>query len=431
MQTAHLLLPAEYLALQAYPRLLLGLSGGLDSVVLLHALAADPLIKSKIQLLHVHHGVSPNADAWANHCAQMAARFNLPFTLEHLNLPLGPNLEERAREARYACFARHLGEGAVLLTAHHQHDQAETVLANLCRGAGVAGLAAMAKTQPFAGGWHHRPLLDIAKKTLQEYAEQHGLIYVEDESNANTQFTRNFLRQDIFPVMLARFPGMMANVTRTAEICSEAELILAEDAQRVLASCMLSSEKLSIRQILTHSPARRRNALHHWLLRFAPKAASRDFVLRIENELMLAKPDANPVLHHDGLYLRRYQGILYALGAPEQPVDDAQVWKNFPEPMLFGPHRLEIVPKQARPTFSGLLIRLQQRQGGERIVCYGQHKSVKKLLQAATIPPWERTTWPLVYINDTLAAIPGVVMGDAWRQYCSATSNIEISPSLA
>lgn len=416
MKPSRLFSSAELLALQAYPHILLALSGGLDSMVLLHALSQCPELQSKIQLLHVHHGLSPNADAWAAHCQEMAKRFFLPLHVEYLQLPAGSNLEERAREARYACFARHLPVGAVLLTAHHQQDQAETLLAHLCRGAGVAGLAAMAETQRFAKGFQHRPLLNTPKAVLLKYALEHELSHIEDESNANTQFTRNFFRQHILPPLAERFPAVAANLARTAEICAEAESILQADAQTVLKSCLISEKKMAIRQFLTHSPARRRNALHSWLSGFARKAPRRDFIVRIEEELMLAKPDADPVLQFDEWCLRRYQDTLYILTQSVQTLPKKLVWHDFSKSLVFAGHTLEL--RGVTPVFiAGGAITVQCRVGGERILCRGQHKSVKKLLQAAAIPPWQRASWPLLYKDDTLVAIPGIVLGDAWRQY--------------
>lgn len=416
MPLPSLLQPAQALALQEYSQLLLGFSGGLDSMVLLHALAEYPHLKAKIQLVHVHHGLSPNADVWAALCRDVAKCFGLVIHIEHVRLAPGSNLEARARKARYDCFARYLPVNGALLTAHHQQDQAETVLANLCRGAGVSGLAAMAKTQRFAQGWQHRPLLDTPKAVLQEYALLHGLSYIEDESNANTTFTRNFLRQKILPALAERFPGVYTTLSRTAEICTESESILQEDAKTVLYACLLSKEKMAIRPFLTYSPARRRNALHSWLLTFVPQAASRDFILRIEEELIFAKPDADPVLQYHGFYLRRYRDNLYILSESAQPAPQTLVWHDLKKPLTFGAHVLALRTAQVIALPDGA-ITLRSRVGGERLLCHGQHQSVKKLLQAAAIPPWQRPSWPLLYIHGRLAAIPGLVLGDVWRQH--------------
>ncbi|WP_374327398.1 tRNA lysidine(34) synthetase TilS [Azonexus sp.] len=274
----------------------LGLSGGRDSIVLLDLLSRLPLA-GRLAAIHVNHGLSPRGDAWADFCRGVCARLGVPLTVVPVvvDLAAGQGLEAAARAARYAAFAACAGAGGTLLLAQHRGDQAETVLFNLLRGSGVAGAAGMRDERDGHGLRLLRPLLGTARAEIDAYAQARGLAWIDDESNDDTQLSRNFLRHRILPELNARFPGAEAALARAAGHFAEAaELLdaLAEvDWQRVA-----DGDAARLPQLRQLTPARIRNLLR-WRLRqlgWQPPAASRldEFVRQLQD----AAPDRHPEL---------------------------------------------------------------------------------------------------------------------------------------
>jgi len=217
-------------------------SGGLDSTVLLHLLAT--LAKTDtfppLSAIHVHHGLQAAADAWPAHCRAVCDALGVPLQVIRVQVRPGASLERAAREARYQAFAEVTGAGELLITGQHRDDQAETLLFRLLRGAGVRGLAAMPVQRPLAGGYLVRPLLDVSRADLEAYAREHQLTWVEDPSNADPRFSRNYLRHHVFPRLIERWPQAVSTMARSAEHLSEAQGLLDELAQMDLmtATCM-------------------------------------------------------------------------------------------------------------------------------------------------------------------------------------------------
>lgn len=273
-----------------------GLSGGCDSVCLLHLLR-HASVPGAVAAVHVHHGLSPNADAWATFCTDICRQWSVPLTVLRVTVAdvAGQGLEAAARQARYAALAQHLPPGAPLFLAQHRGDQAETLLFNLARGSGVHGLAAMRVSRRRAGLHLLRPLLDVSRQTLENYAQAHALPWIEDESNADTRFSRNFLRQEIMPALRRRFPAVEANLAQTAAHCAEAAALLdelaADDWQRAA-----QGEAAQIRELRLLSPARLKNLLR-WRLRAlgwqVPTASRLEEFCR---QLLSAGPDRHPEL---------------------------------------------------------------------------------------------------------------------------------------
>jgi tRNA(Ile)-lysidine synthase len=247
--------------------LCVALSGGRDSVVLLNLLA-QCLPPQQIQVVHVHHGLSPNADAWADFCQSLAAAYGLSIDIHRVKVDktTGKGLEAAARSARWDVFSQY--PSSVLALAHHQDDQAETVLFRLLRGTGVQGLAGMATLQTRQGQKIWRPLLDSSKQKLAAYAAAQSLSWIEDESNRDTHYARNFLRHDVFPGLLQRFPSAPNTISRLAEHAAEASILLDERAREDLAALAASANDDSAIELcafLMLSTARQRNVLRYWL----------------------------------------------------------------------------------------------------------------------------------------------------------------------
>lgn len=404
--------------------ILLGLSGGIDSVVLLHLLAElAPRHSWQLSALHVHHGISSKADAWAAFCRELCARYNIPFQLECVDIaPLrGIGVEAAARELRHAALARQPVDFIAL--AHHQDDQAETLLLQLLRGAGVRGASAMAAVQPRTGQPALlRPLLDAGRAELLAYAGQHGLQWVDDESNADDRYPRNFLRHRVLPVLEQRFPAYRATLARSARHFAEAaelmDALAEQDAQDALAGNMLAVARL--RELDT---TRAKNLLRWFLQRRGALLPDQTRLEEMLRQLCSAREAAQVCVGWEGWELRCYRG-------------KAQVCRALPEPDAGwympwgGEEKLELpqlggVLRFVRHMGEGLsqqklhaakaAIRLRRGEERLRPDAARPARSLKYLFQEHGVPPWQRERWPLLYCAETLVAVPGIGVDSEYR----------------
>ncbi len=275
-------------------RLSVGLSGGCDSVVLLHALVTLGL-RERLQAIHVHHGLSPNADAWAEFCGDYCRRLGVSFVTRRVTVDAstGSGLEAAARDARYAVFAELAGD--TLLLAHHRGDQAETVLFNLLRGAGVTGAAGIPVERNFAHCRLLRPLLGLSRGEIEAYARQAGLTWIEDESNGDTAITRNFLRHQTLVGLARRFPGAEAALAQAASHFAEAGGLLDElaelDWQRVA-----EGDAARLGDLRQLSVPRLKNLLRHRLRSMGWRVPVADRLDEFVRQVLTAAPDRHPEL---------------------------------------------------------------------------------------------------------------------------------------
>lgn len=399
-------------------RLCLGLSGGLDSSVLLHVLAGlrEPLGFS-LRALHVHHGLSPQADAWAEHCAAQCARLAVPLDLERVQVQrAGQGIEAAARNARYAAFDRADADAVVL--AHQRDDQVETFFLRLLRGAGVEGLAAMpAERRLPASTRLLRPLLDIDRADLRDYAAAHAIEHCEDESNADTRFTRNHLRETVLPRIESRHPAYRQRVAAAAAHLADGARLLGELAELDAAAAEVEGG-LDCAVLAGLGPARARNLLRHWLARAGagmPSLAQTGEILR---QALTARDDAAPSLHLGQWRLYRYHGRLY-LTPPVLPASAAATawpWHGEGELDLGGHGHLRFtacVGEGLRTaSLAGVEVSVRLRAGGERLQPDPRRprRALKKWLQEAGLPPWQRQALPVLWRGDEVvwAAAVGV-----------------------
>jgi len=401
-------------------RYLIALSGGCDSIALLHAMAAirDEL-PAELVAIHINHGLQADAPAWAEHCAQVCQQLDIALIQVVLDLQInkGESLEAVAREVRYNAIREHVIKGDTLLTAQHQDDQAETLLLQLLRGSGPSGLAAMPQLTTFGAGFHARPLLRFTRKQLHEYAVEQGLVWVEDASNRDTRFDRNFLRQEMMPLLARRWPAISHTLSRSARHCAEAQGLIDDMAMDALEKIVQPEGTLSV-QGLTALPAPQCCAvLRAWIQREGFQLPDTQHLDRIQKEMLHAAPDRNPLVGWAGCELRRYRNQLFIM-APLMSHDPNLVLNWNGQLPLQLPANLGVLtigegdqgidPEK----WQNSQIEIRFRQGGERCQLVGRKHthSLKKLLQEKGVPPWRRDRTPLIYIDNQLAAVADLWM---------------------
>jgi tRNA(Ile)-lysidine synthase len=384
---------------------LIGFSGGLDSHVLLHACAGlrEQYPHLAFRALHIDHGLQAVAAAWAEHCRAVCASLAIPFAVEYLQLqiPAGESVEAVARTARYAAFSEYLQAGEMLLTAHHQNDQAETVLLHLLRGGGVNGLAAMPEVRPLAHGFLGRPLLACSREELAVYAEQHRLNVIDDPSNQDSRFDRNFLRNEVMPLLQQRWSAASKTLARAARLQGESRQLLAGLLREKLPSVYgAKPDTLSVRKLLAQDTALQKALLREWLAQRGFRLPEEKKLLQVLRDVLQSRADATPCVQWEGCEIRRYRDDVYAM-SPLSAHDPKQVllWETR-EPLVIASLGRTLVAAAGYPE----TVTVRFRQGGESVYLpqRGGHHSLKHLLQEWGVPPWERERLPLVYAGERL-----------------------------
>jgi len=395
-------------------------SGGRDSHVLLHALA---MLRSELpaglHAVHIDHGLHPQSPEWSRHCQAVCETLQLPLMIRrvHADAADGESPEAAARRARYAMLASLLPAGDVLLTAHHQDDQAETLLLQLLRGAGPHGLAAMPEQKTFADGFLARPLLGFSRSELQVYADRHALQWIDDPSNDEHSFSRNYLRHQVMPVLQARWPASARTISRSARLSADAAGLLDELAAQDL-SAITRGDGVSISGLRTLTPGRQRNALRYWCISRSLPLPGEAHIHQIQQQ-MTAPTDSAPMVCWPGAEVRRYQDCLYIM-PPLSSLDMTTVLEWDMQSPLVLPHgRLSATRTETGAGLAAELvdqrITVRFRQGGERwpMAC-GRHQALKKILQQRRVAPWLRNRLPLILVNDELSAVADMMISDRY-----------------
>lgn len=310
------LLSTEWFSrLSHFNKLIIGFSGGLDSTVLLHVLASHPTLLAKLIAVHVNHGISAHAPCWQLHCQQFCQNLGIPLITQSVQFDRSANVEEGARIARYAVFSSLLAEDDCLILGHHLNDQAETVLLQLFRGSGVDGLAAMPDFGQLEPGKIARPFLTHSREQLEYYAAFHQLSWIEDESNEDTSYSRNYLRQQIMPLLQRKWPGVVGNIARTALHCQQAkrnlDMLATQDMTLQENLEKLTSNSLLITPLKALGRDRIANVLRVWLKNNQIQLPSTVTFWRLIDEVIFASPDATPVVSWGEVTVRRYQKHLF------------------------------------------------------------------------------------------------------------------------
>ena len=392
--------------------LCVALSGGRDSVVLLHALcglvvrSGMPLVVSAV---HVHHGISPNAENWTDFCSEFCRRLSVPLDVVRVEVPAdgGEGLEGAARRMRYAVFERCVAD--FLALAHHRDDQAETVLLNLLRGAGIAGAAGMLAERPQpCGPLLVRPLLEVPRTLIESYAAEHRLRWIDDESNDDFYFRRNFLRHLVLPSLEEKFPGAQRALARAANHFAEGAELLDELATIDRDALVTSSGRMGLAGFNRLSPARARNVLRFAWVAAGFRAPDTRWIDEALRQLGTATALSELCVATQDGALHVYRGELHLVErrpcTPGEPV----LWAGERE-LPWAGGRLLFVPSTGSGIQRSVLVdgevRIKFRQGGERLQPDARRprRSLRNLFQETGIPPWERVRLPFLWSSGKLA----------------------------
>lgn len=393
--------PCIYHQLPTNKKIVVGFSGGLDSSLLLMMLYQS--LKNKheqhrLRAIHVNHNLHPQSHQWAEHCQAVGRFLNIPVSVEEVTLKGLGNIESQAREARLGVFKRLLkAEEDCLCLAHHQADQAETILYRLLRGSGLKGLSGIQGKIKLGNLHIVRPLLLFPKSSINQWAESLPFDYIEDPSNQSLDFDRNYIRHQVMPVLKKRWPMVENSLIKTANYCAEIDSVLDESIRLQFERfCGKVKETLSVKALLSVSKSYRQYLIRFWLSRQQLPTISQKMHAELEQSVLAAKTDASPILRVGHYEFRRYRDDLYILPVMDKVVNlDTYTWQPQLPLQLKDGRRLCWKNEKTRPNQS---FTVRFRQKGDKL---------KAIFQKFGIPPWMRASVPLIYDQETLKAIPG------------------------
>ena len=391
----------------------IGLSGGVDSMVLLNVLyQLKTKLNLKLSAIHVHHGLSKNADNWGQVCFDECKKLGVDFSQKKINIDNseGIGIEASARKARYQIL--HQLSNEFLVTAHHQNDQAETLMLQLLRGSVLKGLASMPSYDEKRHLW--RPFLKLSRDLIEEYAKNNNIRFIEDESNKNIEFDRNFLRLEIFPKLIKRFPQTIKSLGRSADLVAEGlnlnKAIAKEDAKNYFSEDFI---KLNTKIFSTLPRDRVVNLIRWWLDKNQQKMPSQKIMDQIYTQIISAKKDAQINIHISSeISVRAYKNFLWLVKIKKEKNSYDLIWKGEDVFELPGSGKLLFKPCLGKgislEKVGSSILRIQNRKGGERFKPKRNQptRTLKYLLQEMNMPPWEREFLPIIYSEDMLVAVP-------------------------
>ncbi|MGB1383397.1 MAG: tRNA lysidine(34) synthetase TilS [Porticoccaceae bacterium] len=405
-------------AIVAAPQILVGLSGGMDSILLLKLLS-EQVDTKLIQAMHINHGLSDNADQWQQFAEDYCQQLGVEFYAEKVQLVVsGEGIEAAARDARYAVFKSRLKKDGLLFLAHHADDQVETVVYRLLRGSGSKGLAGMPESRVLGLGQLIRPLLAYSKESIHREAVKKGLKWIEDDSNLDDRFDRNYIRNQVIPVVAKRWPQYPQAIMHSAGLSDQANQLTQDLAFEDLARLDESKERagwsISMDGLSSLSVVRQKNLLRHWSEIKNLPAPSSKIINEILSSVVAARQDASPEVIWQNQYWARFQSRLYLLRYRNKTTQQDQSihWNMQNLLVLADDSRVDARCAKGRGlAVSEESVEIRYRQGGERCKPQGRDRSssLKKLLLEYQLPPWLRDRVPLFYVQDQLVAV-----GDLW-----------------
>lgn len=418
---------ADYVQRQAgVNRFCVAYSGGLDSHVLLALLVQLQRETPSLQIraVHIDHGLQDGSEKWAEHARAVCQGLNVPLEVRTVVVDEsdeGP--EAAARRVRYAEFSALLETDEHLLLAQHAEDQAETFLLQALRGSGTDGLSGIPRKRRFSRGYMGRPLLSCTKESLKILAELQGLEWIEDPSNADDRFDRNFLRLNVMPLLKERWPAAVQTLGRSAQRSAAASQTLLGLAQQDLDTVTIEgTSELSLKGLKQLPRERAFTVLRLFVRQRGLRMPRLQDLTQVMSDLVEARDDSNGIVNVRDYIFRRYKDGLYLLPPQEEVKAYQYDWAYPYEPLTIVETGLTLTKELCRK--KGILLPIQgvvsvkSRAGGE-LLKVGEpafHKAVKKILQESSIPPWIRDTTPLLYIEDKLAAVWGIALSVDMRE---------------
>lgn len=375
----------QFIAKYDFDNYVIAYSGGVDSQVLLRAFAK--IIPEKVIAFHVNHGISDNAKTWQDFCSTTAQSLSVDFKFEKFNLLGESNLEDKARKARYGAFESIMNNRTVLVTGHHMDDQVETFMLNLMRGAGLDGLSSMPEIKSFGEGFHGRPFLSIGKEDLTEYAVSEGLQWVEDESNKDSVYDRNFIRNEVVPLLKTRWKNASSSICNSVEHIQNAKQYIDNNVKMF----DTESDTISIQALQEVNDYEQVQIVRKWVANHIGQSASQNMLNTIFNEIIPARDDAKMKWEQKNYFITRYNGELHFVKKEKKDYDIARILTDagFDIPVN------EVVVKN--------------RVNGATIKQGNIHKEVKKLFSELKVPTWLREDMPFIYHNDELISVGGII----------------------
>lgn len=397
-------------SLISYPIIWVGFSGGMDSMVLLHWVVQNPLLRQKCRAIHIHHGLSENADDWLKFCSIKCEEFNIPLIYENVQVSSQCNVEAAARELRYAVYQKYVQSSDILLLGHHLDDQIETYFLKLLRGSGLEGLSGMPKIKTHMGMCLARPLLQHTRMEIQEYAMAHQLSWIEDESNDNRHFARNYLRHEVLPKIEAYWPQYRKSLQKTLTIFEQSHISLEEQAYTYYPELANNPPQLSCQHLRFLTTFQVGIILRIWFKQKNLSCPGYEVMNEIYSQMVLNdRQDALPYIHWGEVHLYAYQEQLYVFDTPFIAYQN-QLWSDFPNPLQMS-SRLKLTADLSVQGFQYIrnqdVLEVRFRQGGEIFYWKGHHRCLKKLFQAWKVPPFLRDQIPLIYVNGILKQVVG------------------------
>ena len=389
-------------------RIVCAYSGGLDSSVLLHLLADFVHWQPAYSLVavHINHNISPSANLWEEHCKSVTSELNIPLVIKNVEIKSKSNLEATARAYRYDAFKEILDAQSVLFTAHHRKDQAETLLLNLLRGTGTTGLAGILQITRLQPGWLARPLLDIAREQLVEYARNNHLTWQEDESNEDTHYARNYLRHHITPLFSQRWPQWEESFARACGHHSMVRRLTENESTRWLGRCLIKRKQLSRKAVRALPEEYRNLVLREWIKLYGLVPPNSRKLALIWSHLIERDARHGSAIVWSNMEIRFYRGLLYLIPLPRMQAPTETIhWQ--------AGSNINLPDIGITLAWNDLMRQVPDLKDSDVDLCFRsdnhnnshcRHK-LKKWFQESGIPPWEREYIPLIYDNNRLRLI--------------------------
>ena len=394
----------------------IALSGGADSVALLHAISSQ-YPKDKLKAIYINHQLQAVSDEWADFCQSLCQELDVDFEVIAVELDQkAASLENSARKARYQAFSKIIDSEQCLLTGHHQDDQAETLLLQLFRGAGPKGLSAMPYITSFAEGYHARPLLSVSKVEVLEYCKEHQLSFVDDPSNLDTQHRRNFVRHRVIPLLEQEWPQLTATLSRVSQLQADTQAIVEERAQEDWESCYTEGKGLSVEVLRKLSEVRQNSLIRYWFERLGLGMPSVRVLKQLLSQMLEAETDAQPMIEFKQGSIRRHQDHLVWLPQHSSSNHSSSNHIKLQDTAWNGKKDLQVADgititaewlKTHYPELMGESLVVSLRRGGERFRKKNarQSTSLKNYLQEQKFPAWQRDQLLLIKLNDEVRAV--------------------------